>query len=157
MTFRPRRLRRLTWIVAPLVAIVFGVLGTLLTGDTGEGQATFQRSDQIAMGALGLFLGGRDPVARPARRVIADAERVRVRNVVGGYDLPWSVVRAVRFERGHPWATLELQDDDVVAVLAVQAADKDYAVAAVRALRERLAASQDRNDHEVRGDKSARS
>ena len=45
------------------------------------------------------------------------------------------MVRAVRFGRGAPWATLELQDDDVVSVMAVQAADKEYAVEAIRVLR----------------------
>ena len=56
-------------------------------------------------------------------------------NVVGGYDLPWSVVRAVRFDRNSPWATLELANDEQVSVHALQAADKDYAVDGVRALR----------------------
>ena len=49
--------------------------------------------------------------------------------MIGGYDLPWEVVRGIRFERGNPWVTLELEDDDVVAVMAVQAADKEHAVA----------------------------
>jgi len=60
---------------------------------------------------------------------------IKIRNVVGGYDLPWSVVRAVRFDRNSPWATLELTNDEQVSVHALQAADKDYAVDGVRALR----------------------
>jgi hypothetical protein len=68
-------------------------------------------------------------------RVRADAEGVHVRNVVGGYDLPWSVVRAVRFDRSSPWATLELHDDETVSIHALQAADKEYAVEGVRVLR----------------------
>jgi Bacterial PH domain len=68
-------------------------------------------------------------------RVEADAEGIRVRNLLGSYELPWAVVRAVRFGRGAPWATLDLRDDDVVAVMAVQAVDKQYAVDAVRGLR----------------------
>jgi len=70
--------------------------------------------------------------ARP--RVIADAAGVRIRNVIGGYELPWEVVRGIRFERGNPWVTLELEDDDVVAIMAIQAADKEYAVTAARAV-----------------------
>ena len=64
-----------------------------------------------------------------------DADGVRVRNLLGFYDLPWEAVRAVSFGRGAPWAFLELTDDNRVALLAVQAADKDYAVRVVRGLR----------------------
>ena len=39
---------------------------------------------------------------------------VRVRNVISSYELPWEVVRGVWFDRGAPWASLELHDDDVV-------------------------------------------
>jgi hypothetical protein len=72
--------------------------------------------------------------ARP--RVRGTEDGIWVRNVFGTYELPWSAVRAVRFERGHAWATLELIDDDTLSVLAIQAVDKEYAVAAVRGLRE---------------------
>jgi hypothetical protein len=68
-------------------------------------------------------------------RVVADASHIRVRNVLGGYDLPWSVVRAIRFDRHSPWAMLELHDDDTVPLHALQATDKQYAVDGVRALR----------------------
>ena len=78
--------------------------------------------------ALGILL-----FTRP--RVDADAHGIRVRNLIGGYELPWSVVRAVRFDRGSPWAALELDDDDLVSVMALQATDKEYAVEGVRALR----------------------
>jgi hypothetical protein len=45
------------------------------------------------------------------------------------------VVRAVRFDRNSAWAMLELHDDETVAVHALQAVDKEYAVDGVRALR----------------------
>jgi hypothetical protein len=62
-------------------------------------------------------------------------DRIQVRNVIGTFDLPWAVVRAVRFDRNSPWAVLELHDDETVSVHALQAADKNYAVEGVRALR----------------------
>jgi hypothetical protein len=77
-------------------------------------------------------------VARP--RVVADEEHVKIQNILGGYDLPWSVVHAVRFDRGNPWLTLELENDDVVAVMAIQATDKEHAVTGARTLRALLAA-----------------
>jgi Bacterial PH domain len=139
VTIRPRKLRRVCWVLAPVVVITFVILGLLLAGPTGEGPGVFRPSDQIAMMVLGVLAGAAILLlTRP--KVLADSSRVRVTNVIGGYDLPWEVVRAVRFDPGHPWATLELMDDDVVAVLALQATDSDYAVEGVRALRRLLAA-----------------
>jgi hypothetical protein len=144
VTVRPRRIRRVCWVLAPVVVLFFAVLAWALGGspaDIGEGSGTFSLSDQIAMAALGLLAaGGILLLARP--RVTADERTVTIQNILGGYRLPWEVVREVRFERGNPWATLELEDDDVVAVMAIQAADKEHAVAAVRALRDLLAASR---------------
>ena len=45
------------------------------------------------------------------------------------------IVRAVRFERGQSFATVELLDDDLVTIVALQIVDKEYALAGVRALR----------------------
>jgi hypothetical protein len=80
-----------------------------------------------------VFAAGILLIARP--RVRADAEGVTVRNIIGGYRLPWVAVRQVRFDRGQPWLYLELENDDAVAVLAVQAVDKELAVNVVRRLR----------------------
>jgi Bacterial PH domain len=139
VTIRPRKIRRVCWVLAPVVLTVFVFLGLALSGSTGDGPGVFQPSDQIAMIGLGVLAAAAILLfTRP--KVVADARRVKITNVIGGYDLPWEVVRAVRFERGSPWATLELMDDDVVAVLALQATDKDLAVEGVRALRRLLAA-----------------
>jgi hypothetical protein len=139
--FAPRRVKVVCWISATAVVIVFSAVSFGLSGSTGAGNAVFQPGDQAAMiglgvlGALGILL-----FTRP--RVEADASGIRIRNVIGGYDLPWEVVRAVQFPRGASWASLELADDEVVAVMAVQAADKQYAVDAVRTLRALLAQHQ---------------
>jgi hypothetical protein len=85
--------------------------------------------------ALGVLL-----FTRP--RVWADRQGIRVRNVLGSYELPWEVVRAVRFNASSPWATLDLADDDTVAVMAIQRSDKDSALTAIRGLRALLAAHQ---------------
>jgi hypothetical protein len=136
---RPQRATKIAWVLAVIVLVVFTAVGTGLRGATDSGKGVVQAGDQLAMvglgvlGALGILL-----FTRP--RVEADARGIRIRNVLGGYDLPWEVVRSVQFNRGAPWASLELQDDEVVAVMAVQAADKAYAVAAVRSLRALLAA-----------------
>ena len=140
VTIRPRKIRRVCWVLAPVVLVCFVVLGIALRGETGQGAGVFQPSDQIAMIGLGVLAAAAVLLfTRP--KVTADQHHIKIQNVIGGYDLPWEVVRAVRFERGNPWVTLELEDDDVVAVMAVQAADKEYAVAGARALRNLLAAA----------------
>ena len=140
VVYRPRRVRWVAGASAVAVAVLFTVLSFGLHGATGGGPAQFTRGDQFAMIGLGVLIGlGLLSFARP--RVRADAEGVRVRNVVGRYELPWSVVRAVRFDRNSPWAQLELLDDEQVSIHALQAADKDYAVEGVRSLRRLHAAA----------------
>jgi len=89
----------------------------------------------LAAGAVLMF-------TRP--RIIADIDGVRVRNLLAWKYFPWSVIAAVRFDRGSPWVALDLYDDDVISVMAVQAADKEYALDTVRTLRRLLAASRER-------------
>ena len=131
---RPRKIRLVCWVLAAVTLVFFTAIGTALTGSTGEGDAVFQRGDQLAMIGLGACVAAAILLfTRPL--AVADERGIKIRNVVGGYELPWSVVRAVRFDRGASWASLELENDDTVSVLAVQAVDKEYAVEAVRALR----------------------
>ncbi len=138
LTVRPRKIRRVAWILAPVVVVFFVVLGFLLSGAAMEGDAPFGTSDRIAMMVLGVFVAaGILLIARP--KLVADADHLKITNIIGGYDLPWDVVKAVRFDHGNAWVNLELVNEDVVGVMAVQAADKDYAVAAVRTLRRMLA------------------
>lgn len=132
---RPRRIRIMVWIAAPVVVVLFTLIAFSLSGSYNETGASFQTPDQVAMILLGVLVAaGSLLLARPSLE--ADDDGVRVRNLFGTIDVPWALVRAVRFNRGAPWVTLDLQDDDVVSVLAIQAADKEHAVRAVRALRD---------------------
>jgi hypothetical protein len=134
LRLRPRRIRLICGVAAAAILVVFTAVGTALRGSTGEGSATFRSGDQAAMIGLGV-LAALAILAFTRPRVEADQRGIRVRNLIGGYDLPWEVIRAVRFDRGSPWASLELRDDDVVQVMAVQVMDKEYALDAVRTLR----------------------
>ncbi|GIF71405.1 hypothetical protein Asi02nite_09230 [Asanoa siamensis] len=141
VTFRPQRARKVAIGAAIAVVVVFTVVSFGLTGATGDGPAVFQRGDQTAMIGLGIaFAAAILLFLRP--RVDADATGIRIRNVIGSYDLPWEVVRAIRFERGVSFASAELHDDDLVTIVALQIVDREYALDGVRALRELLAAHQ---------------
>ena len=135
VTYRPHKIRWVAGIAAAGVFVLFTAISFGLHGSSGfDNSGQFERGDQSAMIGLGILIAlGILAFCRP--RVTADADGVKIRNVVGGYELPWSVVRAVRFDRNSPWAQLELHDDEQVSIHALQAADKDYAVEGVRALR----------------------
>ena len=131
--FRPKRIRVVAWASAVFLVAVFTVVGLLL-GDTPTG-VIFRTSDQVAMVCLGVLLAcGMLLLTRP--RVRADAEGVEVRNVVTAHRFAWRDVLHVSFPDGASWARLELPDDEYVSIMAVQAVDRDHAVAAVRALRD---------------------
>jgi hypothetical protein len=138
---RPRKATKVAWVLAAVVLVVFTAVGTGLRGATDSGAGVFQAGDQFAMVGLGI-LGALGILLFTRPRVEADARGIRIRNLVGGYDLPWDVVRSIQFARGAPWASLELRDDDLISIMAVQRTDKAYAVATVRALRALLAAYQ---------------
>jgi hypothetical protein len=138
------------WVAAAVtVAAAVGLAAALsgpVTGTAGDrdGQvAVFGTADRVGMVGLGL-IGAAALLTLTRPLVEADADGIRVRNLIGDRRLPWEVVRAIRFDHGASWASLELADDDLVSVLAVQAVDKQRAVAAVRALRARHAAFQRR-------------
>jgi hypothetical protein len=142
VTAVPRRLRVMTALMAGALIVAMTVVAILLKSST-TGVVSFHTSDQVAMVGLGLAMGA-GVLLIGRSRVDADADGVRVRNVVMNHDVPWSMVRAVRFNEHSPWATLLLTNDDELAVSAVQAADGERALLAVRGLRALLA------DHQAR-------
>jgi hypothetical protein len=140
VTAVPRRMRQVCALVA---AVVFGVLlyvALTLRGTTNT-VVTYGTADQFAIAGLGVALAA-GVLALGRSRVDADAEGIRFRNVALGHALPWSAVRAVAFERKSPWASLVLENDDEVALLAIQAVDGERAVAAVEGLRALRAAAR---------------
>jgi hypothetical protein len=131
---RPRRIRIMVYIAAPVIVLAFVAISFSLQGTFNETGAAFETADHVAMIMLGVLLAA-GSLLLTLPRLEADATGVRVRNLFGTTELPWPVIREVTFRRGAPWVTLDLQDDDLVSVLAIQAADKEHAVRAVRALR----------------------
>ncbi|MCV2491917.1 PH domain-containing protein [Geodermatophilus sp. YIM 151500] len=136
----PRRMRLVCAAAATAVVVVMTVVGVLLKEST-TGVVAFRTSDQVAMIGLGLFIAA-GILALARSRVDADAGGVRILNIAVRHQVPWESVRAVRFDRHSPWASLLLADDDEVSLFAVQAADKERAVRAVEGLRALHAAAR---------------
>jgi hypothetical protein len=119
---------------------VFAVVAYLLPRGSAGGEQ-FGPADQIAFFLIGVLLAA--AVLQFTRvRAVADVRGVWVRNYVGEKFVPWQVVAGVRLDDGSPWASLDLQDDDTIALLAVQTNDGARAVDAVVALRALLTASR---------------
>jgi len=133
-------MRLICGVVAVLVVVAMAVVAlSLRTSSTGV--VKFGPADQFAIAGLGLVLGG--GIGWLGRsRVDGDAAGVRVRNVAVTHEFPWQAVRAVRFDPKSSWASLVLENEDEVALLAVQAVDKEYAVRAVEGLRALHAAAR---------------
>ena len=132
MVVRPHKVHRIAIPVAIALVVIFVVVAVLLkSGSTG---VRFGLSDQVSIAAIGVVLAGAVLLfIRP--RLVADADGVEVRNVLFGQKVPWSTIRAVSFPDGAPWARLELPHDEYVPVVAIQAADGERAVVAIRELR----------------------
>lgn len=136
----PRRMRLLLAVLAGVVVVVM-VLVALSLPSTTNTVVDYGVVDQAAMVGLGLamaagllFLG--------RSRVDADAGGIRVLNLVVRHELPWTAVRAVRFERSSAWGALLLENGDEVSVHALQAADGESAARAVEGLRALHAAAR---------------
>jgi hypothetical protein len=135
---RPVVLTRVCWGLVALVLAVFTAVAVAL-GAGEPGEASFRLPDQLAMVGLGVLLSIA-MLSFTRARVRGDLEGVRVRNVVGERFFPWEVVREVRLDDGASWASLELQDDDTVALLGAQANDGERTIDAVLGLRAQLRA-----------------
>jgi hypothetical protein len=71
-------------------------------------------------------------------RVRTDDEGVHILNGYRHHDLTWAEVVNVGLGRGAPWAVLDTSHGTTVQLMAIQRADGERAVAAVRELRAQL-------------------
>jgi Bacterial PH domain len=95
----------------------------------------FQTADQIAMAGLGVVIAGVVLLfARP--RLRAGKAGLAVRNMLGEKLIAWPDVVGVSFPVGARWARVDLADDEYMPLMAIQAVDKDRAIAAMDAVRE---------------------
>ncbi|KAA0084325.1 PH domain-containing protein [Mycolicibacterium sp. P9-64] len=130
---RPHLTPYFAYAAAFLIAAAHIAVGFLLK--VGTSGVIFQTSDQVAIGMLGVIIGGLVLLfARPRLRV--GPAGIAVRNLLTYKVIPWSEVVDVSFPTGARWARVDLPDYEYTPVMAIQAVDKDRAVAAMDAVRE---------------------
>lgn len=129
---RPRLTPYFAYAAAAVILAAHITVGVLLKiASTG---VIFQTADQVAIALLGAVIAGAVLMfARPRLRV--GASGVAVRNLLGYRLIPWSEVVDISFPRGARWARVDLPDDEYVPVMAIQAVDKERAIAAMDTVR----------------------
>lgn len=133
-------MRQLLAVLAGVILAV-AVVMTLTLPATQNTVVDYGVLDQVAILGLGLALAA-GVVFLGRFRVDADETGVRVRNLVVRHQVPWTSVRAVRFERTSPWGALLLENGDEISLHALQAVDGERAVRAVERLRALHAAAR---------------
>ena len=115
--FRPRRGRVLPLVMAGIAVVVCSVVAIGM-GASGA----WRLGDQLALVGLGLalaaFLGRYASI-----RAVPEEAGLTVRNLMLTRTVTWDEVIEVRFPDGAPWVSLELDDGDELAVMAIQRAD----------------------------------
>ena len=114
--FRPKRGRILPLVMASIAVVVCTIVAI------GMGSGGWRVGDQLALVGLGLalaaFLGRYASIT-----AVPDDTGIRVRNLMLTRTVGWDEILEVRFPEGAPWVTLELDDSDELAVMAIQRAD----------------------------------
>jgi len=133
---RPHLTPYFAYAAAVLIAAAHITVGFLLK--IGSSGVIFQTADQVAIGLLGIIIGGLVLLfARPRLRVGPDG--LDVRNLLAYRLIPWSDVVDVSFPLGARWARVDLLDDEYIPLMAIQAVDKERAVDAMDRVRELVA------------------
>ena len=118
--FRSRRGRLVATVLAVLSLVVFVTVAVLLPSNAGL--TTWQPADRALVVGLGVIIAL--VCWRYASiRAGPSLDGLVVRNLVVTRTVTWAQVIDVEFGDGAPWVTLELDDTDTLAVMAIQRAD----------------------------------
>jgi len=123
--FRPRRARWVGYPLAVLCVLAVVALSIALAHAPQSGWTGLDSASAVVFGilvAVGLvrLVGVR---AVPTERALV------VRNVVYTREVEWDAILGVRFSEESPWLTLDTDDGENLAVMAVQKADGAHAQA----------------------------
>lgn len=99
--------------------VVFGAIAVVLSTQSGSGWGPADGLGFFGLGVLIALVAWRYAaiVAVPSRSGLV------VRNLVLTRTLQWPEIVRIQFGGGEPWVSLDLEDGDTVAVMAIQKAD----------------------------------
>ena len=119
--FRPRRGRRVALTMAVLSLLIFagGALSLPRVDPQSGGWGVLDRLLLVSCGVAVAALLWR----YASIRAVPSTQGLVVRNLVTTRNLEWAQIVGVLFGGGAPWVSVELDDTDTVAVMAIQKAD----------------------------------
>lgn len=117
--------------MAVLSVVVFATVAVLLPSNAGL--TTWQPADRVLLAGIGVLIAL--VCWRYASiRAVPTLEGLVVRNLAVTRTVTWAQVIDVEFGGGAPWVSLELDDTDTLAVMAIQRADGPTAMAEAQRL-----------------------
>jgi hypothetical protein len=128
--FQPRRGRLVATVLAVLAIVIFTLAGALTPATPSH---DFHVPDRIFFAAIGwamALLFWRYATIK----AIPSPEGLLVRNLFTTRRVTWPEVVGVQFGHGMPWPSLELNDTETLAVMAVQRSDGASSVAEAQRL-----------------------
>lgn len=122
--FRPRRGRRVALTMSALSLVIFtgGALSLPWVDPSIGGWSVLDRSMLIACGFATAALLWRFA----SIRAVPSRQGLIVRNLLTTRTLEWAQIVRVQFGGGAPWVSIDLDDTDTVAVMAIQRADAAF-------------------------------
>ena len=131
-TYRPVGARIVAYGASAALVLVTIVIGVALPPEI-----TFSVAELITLGlTLLAFLAVLHGIGRSYVR--ADDHGIEVLNGYRHHQVPWSQMRGISMNRGAPWPTLVLLDDERVMLFAIQGSDGGTANDAVLELVRRI-------------------
>ena len=132
MTYRPTGSRVVAYGGSVALIVITVVIGVALPPSI-----TFTPAELVTLALMLLtILVVLHGIGRSYVR--ADDQGLEVLNGYRRHRIPWGVVRGISMNRGAPWPTLVLHDDERVILFAIQRSDGDAAQHAVQDLVRRV-------------------
>lgn len=98
---------------------VFGVIAVIIPSQVDDRWGVGDRLMLFAFGVIIAVLAWR----YASIRAVPSRQGLLVRNLVSSRTLEWSEVVGIQFGGGEPWVSLDLEEGDTLAVMAIQKAD----------------------------------
>ncbi len=117
--FRPRRARVVALSAGWCSLALFGVIAVIIPSQVDDRWGIADRLMLFAFGVVIAVLAWR----YASIRAVPSRQGLLVRNLVMSRTLEWSEVVGIQFGGGEPWVSLDLEDGDTLAVMAIQKAD----------------------------------
>ena len=117
--FRPRRARVVALWAMWCSLAVFGAIAVIIPAQVDHRWGIGDRLTFFGFGVVLAALAWR----YAAIRAVPSREGLVVRNLVLSRTLEWSQVVGISFGGGEPWVSLDLEEGDTLAVMAIQKAD----------------------------------